>query len=130
MQHPDCIRAAGGNIETLYSEDQNMQHFYGDEEMPTPECWQDIGRNFGLLAAKIDALKDGVELRYEKADRDILRIEQKFTSELSEIKADISGLKLDKASRTAIIAFLAILLPGIGVVFSEPLHAIGKNLFR
>lgn len=87
--------------------------------MPTPECWQDIGQNFGRLAAKMDDLKD-----------EFKKHEDRQTQELAELKNDVSDLKVDRARMTAIGAVAALILPGIGVIFGEPIRLMVKNLFR
>ena len=98
--------------------------------MPTPECWQDIGRNFGILSAQITDLKETAE-----------EIKKQFQTDHAELKKDIVSVnnKVDsiekdrvaeRARLTTMGTIMAIVLPGIGVVFSEPLKRFGQNLFR
>jgi outer membrane murein-binding lipoprotein Lpp len=99
---------------------------YGDDEVPTPQCWQDIGHHFGLLAAQVEALKETaarIETKYDADHREI-------KTEVRNVSERVGNLEADRKAMTWIGGALAFILPGVALIFSEPIKAFGKSLFR
>jgi hypothetical protein len=94
--------------------------------MPTPECWQDIGRSFGHLSAQIDELHRMATRIETKVDVDHAALKE----EIAGVGKRVASLETDRTRVTTIGAIVSTSLVGMGVIFADPIKAIAKNLFR